>query len=119
MLAVEGRYRSNEAAQKKFIDLGISIRDFDGNLRSSEDIFWDAIDALGQIENPTERDAAAMELFGKSAKELNPLIEAGSRAWREMGKEAQAMGTVFSEDNLQKMGAFDDACSASRLPARP
>ena len=66
----------NEAAQKKFTDLGIAINDFDGNLRSSEAIFWDAIDALGKIENPTERDAAAMELFGKSAKELNPLIEA-------------------------------------------
>lgn len=99
----------NEAAQKKFVELGIAIEDFDGNLRSSEDVFWDAIDALGKIENPTERDAAAMALFGKSAKELNPLIEAGSRAWRDLGKEAQAMGTVFSEENLAKMGAFDDA----------
>ena len=99
----------NKNAQAKFVELGVSWRDFDGNLRDSEDVFMDAIDALGKIENPTKRDALAMELFGKSAKELNPLIEAGSRAWRDMGKEAEAMGTVFSQENLQKMGSFDDS----------
>ena len=99
----------SKGTQEAFVKLGVSWTDFDGQLRDSEDVFWDAIDALGQIENPTERDALAMELFGKSAKELNPLIEAGSRAVRDLGREAQAMGTVFSQENLEKMGAFDDA----------
>ena len=99
----------SESAQAAFTRLGVSWTDFNGQLRDSEDVFWDAIDALGQIENPTERDALAMELFGKSAKELNPLIEAGSDAWRDMGKEAEAMGTVFSKENLDKMGSFDDS----------
>ena len=99
----------SESAQDKFVKLGVSWKDFNGNLRDNEDVFMDAIDALGKIENPVERDALAMELFGKSAKELNPLIEAGSRAWRDMGKEAEAMGTVFSKENLDKMGAFDDS----------
>ena len=61
------------------------------------------------MEAGAERDALAMQLFGDSARELNPLIEAGSAAWREMGKEAQAMGTVFSDENIAKMGAFDDS----------
>ncbi|MBQ8952939.1 MAG: hypothetical protein IJ048_02390, partial [Clostridia bacterium] len=99
----------SDSARAKFEDLGITFENTDGSLRDTEDVFWDAIDALGQIENPAERDAAAMELFGKSAKELNPLIEAGSQAWREMGQEARNMGTVFSQENLNKMGAFDDA----------
>lgn len=99
----------SDTAKQKFVDLGVSIYDFDGKLRPTEDVFWDLIDALGQIENPTERDAAAMELFGKSAKELNPLIEAGSRAWRELGQEAEKMGVVFSDENLAIMGAFDDS----------
>lgn len=99
----------SDTAKQKFVDLGVSIYDFDGKLRPTEDVFWDLIDALGQIENPTERDAAAMELFGKSAKELNPLIEAGSKAWNDLGKEAENMGVVFSEENLAKMGSFDDS----------
>lgn len=105
----------SEQAQEKFNALGVSIVDADGNMRSAEDVFMDCIDALGQIENPIERDAAAMELFGKSAQELNPLIEAGSAAFRAMGEEAHDMGVVFSDEALAAMGSFDD--SMQRLTA--
>ncbi len=99
----------NKAAQKQFSDLGIVIQDSSGHMRDSESIFWDVIDALGNIPDETKRDAVAMDLLGESAQQLNPLIEAGSRAWRDMGKEAEAMGVVFSDENLEKMGAFDDS----------
>lgn len=105
----EGFADSSGAAYQNFVQLGVSIKDFDGNMRGTEDVFWDAIDALHNMEAGAERDALAMQLFGDSARELNPLIEAGSAAWREMGKEAQAMGTVFSDENIAKMGAFDDS----------
>ena len=64
----------SEATAAKFEALGIAYVDSSGQMRDAETVFWEAIDALGQIDNETERDAAAMELFGKSAKELNPLI---------------------------------------------
>lgn len=96
------------SAQEAFENLGISIYDVDGNLRSTEDVFWDAIDALGQFENETERDAASMELFGKSARELNPLIEAGSGAFEALAEEAHEVGYVMSGDTLDAFGAFDD-----------
>ncbi len=99
----------SKTAAASFAALDVDILNVNGRLRGTEDVFWDAIDALGQISNETERDALAMELFGKSAKELNPLIEAGSAAWKQMGQEAEAMGTVFSQENLDKMGAFDDS----------
>lgn len=96
------------SAQEAFENLGISIYDVDGNLRSTEDVFWDAIDALGQFENETERDAASMDLFGKSARELNPLIEAGSSAFEALAEEAHEVGYVMSGDTLDAFGAFDD-----------
>ena len=57
--------------------LGISVTDAHGNLRDGETVYWQAIDALGKMQNETERDALAMQIFGKSARELNPLIEQG------------------------------------------
>lgn len=86
-----------------------------GKLRETEDVFWDIIDALGQIPNQAERDALAMTLLGKSAQELNPLIEAGSSAFRGMGAEAAQMGTVLSSETLSALGSFDD--SMQRLDA--
>lgn len=99
----------NKTAQKKFKDLGVSIYDAGGKLRDSEVIFMDAIDALGKIENATERDAAAMDLFGKSALELNPLIETGSEGLKKYKDEAHDMGVVFSGEALDAMGSFDDS----------
>lgn len=93
-----------EAYQK----LGVAVTDTNGNLRSSEDVFWDSIDALGRIENETEADAIAMQIFGKSAQELNPLIRQGSKGFRELADEAHAAGAVLSSDTLTKLGDVDD-----------
>jgi hypothetical protein len=70
----------SEQFAKAYDRLGVSVTNADGSLRNSEDVFWDAIDALGQVANETERDALAMQLFGKSAQDLNPLIAQGMRA---------------------------------------
>lgn len=99
----------SKTAQEKFSALGVSITDANGQMRNSEDVFWDAIDALGGVANETERDALAMDIFGKKAQDLNPLIEAGGDAFRAMGQEARDMGVVFNGSALDAMGSFDDS----------
>ena len=89
--------------------LGIAVTDSNGELRDGEKVFWEAIDALGAIENETERDAIAMQLFGKSARDLNPLIEEGSARMAELKQEAQDMGAVMSQDSLDALNDFDDS----------
>ena len=102
--ARDGNKTYTEAYEK----LGISITDANGELRDGQDVYWEVIDALGGIENETERDALAMTLLGKSGTELNTIIDAGSEAFKAMGEEAEAMGVVMSEDALSALGAFDD-----------
>lgn len=89
--------------------LGISVTDANGNLRDSEAVYWDAIDALGNVSSETERDALAMQLFGKSAQELNPLIEQGSAGIAQLTEEAKAMGAVMSQESLEALAEFDDS----------
>lgn len=107
----------SKTAQEKFQALGVSIYDSSGNLRDNEAIFADSIDALGKMTNETERDAAAMDLFGKSAQELNPLIEAGGEAITKLGNEAEKMGTVFSDGQLATLGGFDDSMQKMQATA--
>lgn len=98
----------SETAMANFEALGVSITDANGNLRDSEEVFWDAIDALGRIQNETERDAAAMEIFGRSARDLNPLIEAGSDAFNELAQEAHEVGYVMDQETLDAFQDLDD-----------
>lgn len=105
----------NAATADTFKALGVSITDASGNLRSSEDVFYDVVDALGNVDNATERDALAMEILGKSAQELNPLIIQGSDALRELGEEAEETGYVLDESQIKKLGEVDDAYQRSQL----
>ena len=89
--------------------LGITVTNADGSLRSSEEVYWEVVDALGQMENETERDAIAMDILGKSAQDLNPLILAGSDAMKQFGEEAEVAGYVMSDETLAAAGALDDA----------
>lgn len=96
------------AAAEAYKALGVSVTDADGNLRKSEDVFYDVIAALGKIPNETERDALAMEILGKSAKELNPLIEAGADTLSDLRKEAHKVGAVMDGDTLNALGGVQD-----------
>ena len=97
------------ATAEAFAKLGVSATDSNGELRSSEDVFYDIIDALGKIDNETERDAVSMSIFGKSAQELNPMIEAGTDAIKGFADEAHQVGYVLDEDTLSSLGAVDDS----------
>lgn len=88
--------------------LGVAVTDADGNLRNSETVYWELIDALGQIENETERDALAMTVLGKSAQDLNPLITAGADKMAELGAKAREAGYVVGDEMLGVYGNLDD-----------
>ena len=88
--------------------LGISVVDANGELRDSNEVFWEAIDALNKIGNETERDELAMQLFGKSAQELNPIISAGSEEFKKYGAEAERLGLLMDEATIQRYGAVND-----------
>ena len=93
---------SAKDGSKSFVDaykqLGVSVTDSNGNLRDSDTVYWETIDALGKISNETERDALSMKIFGKSAQELNPLIDQGSAGIAKLTEEAKSMGAVMSDD---------------------
>ena len=103
--AAKGTKSSAEAFDK----LGVNIYDANGNLRKSDDVFSEVIGKLGEMDNETERDAVAMEVLGKSAMALNPLIAAGSENIEAFREEAHQMGYVLDEETLESLGAVDDA----------
>lgn len=96
------------SAADAFAALGISVTDSEGNLRSNEEVFWDTIFALKEVSNATERDALAMDLFGRSAQELNPLIETSWTTLAGFTQEARDTGYVLDDDMLEGLASVDD-----------
>ena len=96
-------------AKDSFDALGISVTNADGSMRSANDVFYETIDALGQVKNETERDAMSMDIFGRSAQDLNPLIIQGSKTLKAYADEAHNVGYVLDDEALSALGAVDDA----------
>ena len=97
------------SAQAAFDSLGVSYQNIDGSLKSTEQVFYEVIDALGGIENVAERDATSMAIFGQSAQDLNTLIEAGSGSLQAYGREAQQLGIIMSEDQIQALSSMQSS----------
>lgn len=104
-------------SQKEAFDaLGVSVTDSNGELRDSEDIFQDVISALGQMSNETERDALAQKLMGKSASELNPLIEDGGETYKMVADTMKKYDLDYvDQETLNKANEFNDALDTMKL----
>lgn len=103
--AQDGSKKQAEAFKK----LGVEITNSDGSLRSADDVFNDTIAALGSMENETERDALAMTLMGKSAAELNPLIEDGGETYKNVSETMKKYGLDFiDQETLDNANKFND-----------
>ena len=102
--AKDGTGSSAEA----FKALGVAVTDSNGELRSTDEVFGEVLNALGEMSNETEKNALAMDIFGKSAMELNPLIAVGAEGIEEYKNQAHEMGYVLSEETLGSLGDVDD-----------
>lgn len=95
---------SNKSLQK----LGVSTTNADGSLRSATEVFMDAVSALSGIENETEKDQLAMELFGKSADSLAGIIDDGGEALKTYGEEASNLGLIMDQETLDSLNSIND-----------
>ena len=97
------------AAVEVFEQLGVSVTNADGSLRGAHETFNDVITALGDIENRTERDALSMDVFGKSAQDLAPLMSKSTEEMESFAEEAHNVGYVLDEEMLTALAEVDDA----------
>lgn len=104
--AAKGTGSNAEAFEK----LGVEVTDANGELRNSDEVWQDVIKALGSVENETERDALAMQLMGKSAADLNPLIEDGGETYENFAKTLEKYDLDFvDQETLDQANEFNDA----------
>lgn len=98
----------SETAAATWNQLGIEVMNADGSLRDAQEVFLEVIDVLGQIENATQRDAVSMEIFGRSAQDLNPLIVQGTDAFQAFYDEASDVKDILTDVQLETLAGLDD-----------
>lgn len=100
--AADGSKTANDALAA----LGLTVGDLQG--KSPDEQFLAIGEALSHVQDPTERAARAMEIFGKSGAELLPFFSNGAAGVRDLMKEAQRLGITMSTEDAVAAEAFGD-----------
>lgn len=108
-----GKLKKNMASTSKdtaaaFDKIGVAVTNADGSLRDSTEVFYETLEGLAGIENETERDIVAMQLFGKGAASLTGIIDDGGEALKAYGDQAKENGLILSQDTLDGLNAVND-----------
>ena len=96
--ALDGAAAGTDSAVAKFDALGLSIYDSNGKLKDQETMMSEAIYALANMENGTEKARLATELFGKSGVEMMPMLNGGAEGIADLTQRAHDLGLVMSDE---------------------
>ena len=94
--------------RESLAEIGVATYKSSGEMRTSNEIFWDAIDGLHQLTDEADLNRKATLLFGNDWRKLQPLIQAGSKGFEEMAQSGRDLGVVLSSDQVAALGGVDD-----------
>lgn len=110
-----------ESAEKgggPFAELGISVKDAKGQIKSASQILPEVADKVAKAGSEAEKTALATKFFGKSAKELLPLLKRGREGLQELNDEFDDLGGGISGEVIEAAGAFNDNLDRMGLTLR-
>lgn len=99
--------RGVKGAVDPFNRLGISLRDANGEGKTTEAVLLEIAERFKGLPGGARKAAIAAALFGDAGAELTPLLDRGADAIRRAGDEAEATGQIFSEKAARDAEAFN------------
>ena len=115
---VKSMTSTSSATTEAFAKIGVATTNMDGTLRSSSEVFYEVLEGLAAIPNETERDALAMDIFGKSAASLAGIIDDGGAALKELGDQASELGLILDQETLDSLNAVNDQLDTLKANAQ-
>jgi hypothetical protein len=95
-------------AKDTFKELGIEVKDAQGNLKNAEVLLPEVADKLQEMGAGAEATAAAMNIFGKAGTKLIPTLLEGSEGFTKAADEARRFGTIVTEEAAASAAIFQD-----------
>jgi len=107
--------RSAEAAQgmgealPAFQQLGISLKDNEGRLKTSEALFLEVADGIAAVENESEKVRLSFKFFDSEGVALANTMKGGSKQIKEFAKQAHEMGLIIDKDTIASSEKLNDS----------
>lgn len=98
----------NKELKQIFDAFGISLKNTDGTMRSSDQLLVDVAESLKDVTDTTQLTAIAVKLFGKSGEEMVPMLKQGAEGIKKLTDEADSLGATMSSKASAEAARFND-----------
>ena len=108
-------YMRAKSDGEAFKELGVSVKDANGNFKAMDALFYETIGALNTLEDDGAKSAYMLDLFGRSAMEMGEILRKDTDEINAMRKEAHELGIVISQDTADFSGSWFDKLDQLKL----
>lgn len=98
-----------------FKELGVSIKDNNGNFKAMDDLFYETIGVLNEFEDDAEKSAYMLGLFGGEGMAIGEVLRKNTKEITAMRKEAHELGIVMQEDTINFASDMNDKMAVLKL----
>ena len=91
-----------------FKDLGVSIRDNEGNLKGTEQLLLETADGIASLGSSAEKNSALTNLFGRSGQQLFGILNQGGDAVAGLKDKMLELGIGISTEAVDAVERFND-----------
>lgn len=99
----------NKDMAKSFADVGVTVRNANGSLKSSEQLLFEVSDGLKNTRDATAATRLSLALLGRGSIELTEFLKLGSAGLREGQAEARKFGAEISTKAAAGADNFNDS----------
>lgn len=98
-----------------FDDLGVTLRNSDGSLKSYETLLEGVAEGLGELGSEAERATALANLFGRAGIQFSEVFRDGSDGLKEFTRRAEELGIILDDNVIRGVEEFNDTMSVIKL----
>lgn len=97
-----------QASAKAFNLLGIEVKNTDGTMKSAEEVLMQVADRFKGMEDGAAKTGLAMMMFGRSGKELIPILNGGAEGLLAEKERAKELGMILTTEAAKGATDFID-----------
>jgi TP901 family phage tail tape measure protein len=98
--------QGNKDLASAFAQIGVSVTGAGGELKGTEQLFFEVADAIASLPTAAQQTTAAMTLLGRSGAESITALNKGSGGLKEFAADIEALGGTITKDLAKSGDAF-------------
>ena len=98
-----------------FSDLGVTLKNADGSLKSFETLLEGVAEGLGELGSEAERATALANLFGRAGIQFSEVFRDGADGLKEFTRRADDLGIILDDKTIRGVEQFNDTMSVVKL----